>query len=190
MELGFEYLIMCIIVTSVIIAFLYRLSPNKYAALLCSGAKDMGAVCLILGVAQVVGMTLNEGNIIHSIAHTTAGLLAGLGSEVAAIGMYIFNLLFNIMVPSGTTQAAIVMPITVPMGDVMGITRQVLALATQLGDGLTNCVTPVSAVMMGAITIGGVPYNKWLRYVLPVVGLNSIIAIAAIYILQSMQWMG
>lgn len=189
-EWGFEYLIACILVASVIIAVLYKVAPNRYAALLAEGAKNMGGVCLVLGVAQVVGMTLTNGNVIHTIAHAAAEILSGLSSGIAAIGMFIFNLMFNILVPSGTTQAAIVMPITVPMGDVMGITRQVIALATQLGDGLTNCVTPVSAVMMGAITIGGVSYNKWLRYALPQVAINGIIAIVSIFVLQTMGWVG
>ena len=187
---SFEYLVACVLVTSVIIAGLYRMSPNKYAATLCSGARDMGGVCLILGMAQVVGMTLTNGNIIHTIAHTVANLLAGLDAGIAAIGLFIFNLFFNIMVPSGTTQAAIVLPVTVPMADVMGVTRQVLALATQLGDGLTNCITPISSVMIGAITIGGVPYNKWLRYAIPLVCINTVIAIVCLYALQAVQWMG
>lgn len=187
---SFEYLVTCVLVTSAFIAALYRLSPNKFASTLCAGARDMGGVCLILGAAQVVGMTLTNGNIIHTIAHTVAGLLHGLDAGIAAIGLFIFNLLFNLMVPSGTTQAAIVLPVTVPMADVMGITRQVLALATQMGDGLTNCITPISSVMIGSIAIGGVAYNKWLRYVLPLVFINILIAMGALYLLQMMQWMG
>jgi len=41
----------------------------------------------------------------------------------------------NLFIPSGSGQAVITMPIIIPLADIAGITRQVAALASQLGDG-------------------------------------------------------
>ena len=79
-------------------------------------------------------------------------------------------------------------PLFIPVADVLGITRQVLCLAFQLGDGLTNFVTPVSAVLAAALSMTGVDIRQWWRYVLPYTGCTFIIAIVALTVLQTMGW--
>ena len=68
------------------------------------------------------------------------------------------------------------------------MSRQVLCLAFQLGDGLTNYITPVSSVLAAALAMSGVNYGKWLRYVLPYVGITLSISVAALTFLQSVGW--
>ena len=63
-----------------------------------------------------------------------------------------------------------------------------LCLAFQLGDGLTNFVTPVSAVLAAALGMTGVDIRQWWRYVLPYTGLTFVIAMVALSILQSIGW--
>ncbi len=44
----------------------------------------------------------------------------------------------NFIIPSGSGQAALTMPIMAPLADMVGITRQTAVLAYQLGDVLSN----------------------------------------------------
>ena len=64
------------------------------------------------------------------------------------IGMFIVQDIFNMVVPSGSGQAAITMPIMAPLADLVGITRQTAVLAFQMGDAFTNSVTPASGTTM------------------------------------------
>jgi uncharacterized ion transporter superfamily protein YfcC len=40
-------------------------------------------------------------------------------------------------------------------------------MAYQLGDGFTNMLTPTSGVLIGVIGIARIPYQKWFKWVMP-----------------------
>jgi uncharacterized ion transporter superfamily protein YfcC len=54
-----------------------------------------------------------------------------------------------------------------PLADLVGIHRQVAVLAYQFGDGFTNILVPTNAVLVGILTMAGVPYDRWVRFVMP-----------------------
>ncbi len=93
--------------------------------------------------------------------------LNSLHSILVAPVMFLFNLLFNFFVPSGSGQAAVVMPIMAPLADVVDMTRQNAVLAFQLGDGLSNVIFPTNGTMMASIAMAGVDYKRWACWVLP-----------------------
>jgi uncharacterized ion transporter superfamily protein YfcC len=59
------------------------------------------------------------------------------------------------------------MPIMVPIADTAGIGRQVAVLAFQMGDGLMNMIVPTNAVLMGILGLAGVPYERWFKFIAP-----------------------
>jgi len=63
--------------------------------------------------------------------------------------------------------AMIVLAYVAPLADLVGVTRQVAVLAYQFGDGFTNILVPTNAVLIGILAIAGVPYERWVRFVLP-----------------------
>ena len=81
--------------------------------------------------------------------------------------MFLIQSALNFIVPSGSGQAALTMPILAPLSDVLGISRQTAVLAYQFGDGITNFIIPTSGVTMGILEIAKVPYNVWLKWILP-----------------------
>ena len=62
--------------------------------------------------------------------------------------LYFFNLLFNLLVTSGTGQASIVMPIMVPILDILDLTRQTGVLILKLGDGFYQYYYPQHQVYL------------------------------------------
>jgi uncharacterized ion transporter superfamily protein YfcC len=83
--------------------------------------------------------------------------------------MYIIQSLINFFIPSGSGQAYVTMPLMTPIADISGISRQVAVLAYQFGDGFTNMIVPTNAVLMGILGIGRIPYDKWFRFILPLI---------------------
>jgi uncharacterized ion transporter superfamily protein YfcC len=81
--------------------------------------------------------------------------------------MYVVQIIINFFIPSGSGQAATTMPIMAPLADLVGITRQTAVLAYQYGDGFTNSIIPTSAVLMGYLSIAKIPYERWVRWVAP-----------------------
>ena len=81
--------------------------------------------------------------------------------------MYVFQLLLNFLIPSGSGQAAATMPIMAPLADTLGITRQTAVLCFHYGDGFTNLVVPTLGSLMGCIAVSKVPFEKYLKWVMP-----------------------
>ena len=52
--------------------------------------------------------------------------------SIKAVGMFICQSLINCVIVSGTGQAAVTMPLMVPVSDLVGISRQTAVLAFQL----------------------------------------------------------
>ena len=71
------------------------------------------------------------------------------------------------------------MPILVPMADVLGITRQTVALAFHMGDGITNLLSPAEATIMVALGMMNISYGKWIKWFWKLVLLWYLIGIVA-----------
>ncbi len=81
--------------------------------------------------------------------------------------MFFVQGLINFFIPSGSGQAYVTMPIMAPLADLVGVSRQVAVLAFQFGDGFSNILVPTQAVLVGALAMAGIPYDRWLRFILP-----------------------
>ena len=88
--------------------------------------------------------------------------------EVASIGiMYVIQTIINVIIPSGSAKAALTMPIMAPFSDLIGISRQATIMAFQFGDGFTNMITPTSGVLIGVLGVARIPYEKWVKRIVP-----------------------
>ena len=89
---------------------------------------------------------------------------AGVPKAIAAIGMYLFQSLFNLVVTSNSGQAALTMPIMAPLADLVGLSRQIAVLAYQMGAGFMDAFTPVSASLIGVLGVAGIDWSKWAKF--------------------------
>jgi uncharacterized ion transporter superfamily protein YfcC len=98
---------------------------------------------------------------------------------VAAEGMLIFQATLNFFIPSGSGQAAVTMPLMAPLADVLGLTRQTAVFAFTCGDGFSNTVIPTSGILMASLGLAGIPYERWLRFMVPL--LAQLLLVAAVF---------
>ncbi|MDA7632572.1 AbgT family transporter [bacterium] len=168
--------------TAILSAIAARLSFNVGAEAFCKGAADMTTTALLIGFARTIETVLTEGQVIDTIIHDIAGTLEGGSASIAAVGMLGVQSICNLLIPSGSGQAYVTMPIMAPLADLTGITRQTAVLAYQLGDGFMNAVVPTNALLMGMLALGKIPYQRWLRFVLPLMAKLYVVAIIALVI--------
>lgn len=142
---------------------------NKIAKLFIEGAKDILSAALVVGLAGGIIVILENGNIIDTILFYLTKSMEGFGKIVSANFMYLTTTLLNILIPSGSAKAAIIMPIMAPFSDYLHISRQIAVLAFQFGDGFTNLITPTSGVLIGVLEVAKIPFDKWLKWVWPLV---------------------
>jgi uncharacterized ion transporter superfamily protein YfcC len=91
----------------------------------------------------------------------------------------------NFFIPSGSGQAFATMPIMAPLGDVVGVSRQVAVLAFLFGDGLSNMIVPTNIVLMAILGVAGIPYDRWFRFIAPL--MLKLLAAAAIALIVAVM---
>ena len=153
-----------------IVALIARVAPSESARIFCDGAAAMTTTALLIGFARAIALLLEDGQVLHTVVHGLAAPLTAVGAEASAVGMLIIQTVLNFFIPSGSGQALATMPIMVPIGDLVGVSRQVAVLAYQFGDGFANMIVPTNAILMGILGIAGIPYDRWLRFIVPLMG--------------------
>ncbi len=151
------------------------LGINTIAEEFVNGARELVYGALVIGLATSIMVVMKEGNIIDTVIYSLASAVQNLPPTLSAVGMFIVQSFINLIVPSGSGQAAVSMPIMAPMADVVGITRQSAVLAFQLGDGFSNVISPTSGYFMAALAIGGIAWDKWAKWMFPLFLIWSVI---------------
>ena len=164
-----------------------NLGFNSYAETLGKGMADVAGGALVVGFARGILVVMTDGNILHTILHSCAGFLEKLPSMVSAVGMYIFQCLLSFIVPSGSGQASVSMPILAPLSDLVGVTRQTSCIAFQMGDGISNILTPTSGYFMAGLALAKISWAKWCKWFLPLVGLQYLLGAIFVVVAQVIQ---
>lgn len=171
-----------------ITALLARFSPNRVARDFCAGAAELTTAALLIGFARTIQVVLDDGLVTHTIVHGIASALDGYAPSIAATGMLVVQSACNFLIPSGSGQAYVTMPIMAPLADLLGVSRQTAVLAYQFGDGFTNMIVPTNALLMGMLGLGRIPYQRWLRFILPLILQIYLVAIIALTIAVRIQY--
>ncbi|WP_281660870.1 YfcC family protein [Microvirgula aerodenitrificans] len=132
---------------------------------------------LICGVARGVSVALENGHILDTMVYYLAQMLSGLPTSLTAIGIWIVEWAFNLVVPSGAGKAVITLPVFFPLADLVGLHRQVVVLGLQWGDGLANLMQPTEGYFMAIIAMAGLPFGKWLKFYLPLFAILGAVCI-------------
>ena len=171
---------------AVVAGVIARLSFDDMARHFVNGAAELVGTALLIGFARAIQVTLDDGQVLHTIVHGLSQPLLAAGAEASAIGMLFIQSALNFFVPSGSGQAYVTMPIMGPISDIVGVSRQVAVLAYQMGDGFMNMIVPTNAVLMGILGICRIPYGRWFRFIWPLMlqllVLGSITMVVAVLI--------
>jgi uncharacterized ion transporter superfamily protein YfcC len=162
------------------------LSPNRVAREFTAGAAQLTGTALLIGVARTIEVVLSDGMVIDTIINVIAGWLSatealgGAAPVAGAWGMLAVQSVCNFLIPSGSGQAYVTMPIMAPLADIVGVGRETAVLAYQFGDGFTNMIVPTNALLMGMLALAKVPYVAWMRFILPLLGKIYLVALVVL----------
>lgn len=134
-----------------------------------AGVSDIVSAALVVGLAGGIIVILEDGRVIDTILHGLSRSMKEFGELGAVSVMYFIQNVINIVIPSGSAKAALTMPIMAPFSDLIGLSRQATVMAFQFGDGFTNMITPTSGVLIGVLGVARIPYDKWVRWVWPLI---------------------
>lgn len=150
------------------------------------GAAGLAPGIPLILMAASVKHIIAQGSIMDTILHSAAATLnntapvvaTGSGASptltavtgsspfVAVLLVYAIALLIEFFVGSSSAKVFLLMPILLPLGDLVGLTRQTAITAYCFGDGFTNLIYPTNAVLLISLGISSVPYGRWLKWTL------------------------
>lgn len=121
-----------------------------------------GIVLILMAVS--IKHIVAQGAILDTILHAATIPFAGSSPLVAMLAAFGVTLLIEIFVASGSAKAFLLMPILVPLADLLGLTRQTIVLGYAFGDGFTNMAYPTNAVLLISLGLTVVSYPVWIRW--------------------------
>src|SRR4029077_19379541 len=122
---------------------------------------------MLIGFARAIFVALDQGRIVDTIVSGLVSPLQHLPVAACAVAMLGVQAVLHFPVPSVSGQAVLTIPLLVPVSDLIGLSRQVTVLAYQYGAGLCEILTPTNGALMAILAASGVPFNRWLRFALP-----------------------
>jgi uncharacterized ion transporter superfamily protein YfcC len=166
--------------SALIIGMVGRLGEAKLVEAFVNGARDLLGVALIIGLARGIVVVMDAGQITDTILHSAETTVAGLPGAAFVTVVYWIEVGMSFFVPSTSGLAVLSMPILAPVADFAGVDRSNVVTAFATASGVVNLITPTSAVVMGGLAIGRVPYERWLRFVWPLLLALTVIIMASL----------
>ena len=131
------------------------------------GASGIAPAIPLILMASSVKYIVAEGRIMDTILHSASGLFTSASPFVAVLGIFFLTLVIEFFIGSGSAKAFLLMPIVLPLADLVGVTRQVTVTAYCFGDGFTNLAYPTNPVLLICLGLTIVSYPKWMKWTLP-----------------------
>ena len=153
------------LVGGILAGLIDRMSENELVDTFVAGCADLLGVALIIGISRGITVVMNDGQLTGTVLYWGERALSGAGPIAFALLTYLLYLPLSVLIPSSSGLATLSIPVLAPLGRFAGVGGDLVVTAFQSASGLVNLVTPTAAVVMGALALGQVPYDRWLKYV-------------------------
>lgn len=171
-----------------IVGFANGSSLNEICYMFADGMKDLLLAGLVIFFARAILFVMEQTLVIDTIIHFLSRFFTGTNVYLTSTSIFLTQGLINFLIPSGSGQATITMPILIPLADMGGITRQVACYASQIADSLTNFVYPTNGSFVALLSIAGISYTKWMKFFAPLFAILMIVSIFLVMIAQAIKY--
>ena len=153
------------VVAAIVVGLIDGMGEEELAECFVSGCADLLGVAFIIGISRGITVVMNDAAVTDTVLHWGEDALSGAGALAFTILVYFIYLPLSVLIPSSSGLATLSVPILAPLGRFAGVGGELVVTAFQAASGLVNMVTPTAAVLMGALALGHVGYDRWFRYV-------------------------
>ncbi|MFD0413653.1 YfcC family protein [Streptomyces sp. NPDC127108] len=172
-ELGWSFpqLAALFLCAAVLVGLVARMGEQKLSSTVIQGAADFISPALVIVLARGVTVIMNNSRITDTVLHSIEGVVKGTSSGVFAVIVFLVNLPLAFLIPSTSGHATLAMPILAPLADFAGVSRSVVVTAWAAASGWMNLWVPTTAVTIGGVALAKVGYDKYLRFVWPLLAI-------------------
>jgi len=168
------------IVAAIVVGIIARMSEEDFTNTFVDGARDLLGVALVIGIARGIVVIMDAGKMTDTILFWAEGAVQGLSPIGFINTMFGLQACLSFFVPSSSGLAVLTMPIMAPLADFADVPRHLVVTAYQSANGLVNLINPTFAVVMGGLALGRVPYNRWLKFMWPLMLVLAVIIMVVI----------
>ncbi len=166
--------------SSILVGLIGRLGEEDFVNTFVDGARGLLGVALIIGIARGIVVVMDAGRMTDTILFWAEGAVSDLPAIAFINAMFALEAALSFFVPSTSGLAVLTMPVMAPLADFAGVQRALVVTAYQSASGIVNLIVPTSAVVMGGLALGRVPYERWLRFMWPLLVILTVIIMAAL----------
>ena len=165
-----------------------RMKMSQFNDAFFDGVRGMAEIAVLLCFAQAIVIIANNGHILDTMLNWMSSGIKHLHPVCASWAAMMLQTVIDFFIPSGSGKAVLTMPILAPLADLIGITRQTMVLAFQLGGSWLNMVIPTDPVTIAAIGFARIAYGKWLKWMLPLLLLMYVLSFIFLVPPYLMKW--
>jgi uncharacterized ion transporter superfamily protein YfcC len=183
----FPQLAMLFILASVAVGLVARMPEKEIVRLIGVGASDMIGPAMVVLLAGGVSVIMNNTQTLDTILSSMEQLVSGASAGLFAVITVIINVPLAFLIPSSSGHGALAMPLLAPLADFAAVSRPSTITAWITGHGLTLLWAPTSVVVVGGLAIAKVGYDKYLRFVWPLLVALFVVSSIILYIAASLE---
>ena len=131
---------------------------------LLEGISGMAPGIPLILMAASIKYIVSTGGVMDTILHGAAGSLQTTSPLAAILIIYLLALVMELFIGSAGAKAVLMMPILVPLADLVGVTRQLTVTAYCFGDGFSNLAYPTNPVLLITLGLAAISYGKWIKW--------------------------
>jgi len=135
------------------------------------------AVIMIL-MAASIKYTLDEANVLDTMLERAVTAAGTMPKWLVVLFIYLIVLVMNFFIGSGSAKAFMLIPLIVPLAQVVGISPQLCIVAFAFGDGFSNVFYPTNAALLISLGLANLSYGDWAKWSWKFQGLNLILTSA------------
>lgn len=176
-ELGWSFpqLAALFLCAAILVGLVTRMGEEKLSATFVQGAGDFISPALVIVLARGVTTIMNNAKVTDTVLHSIEGVVSGTPSALFGLMVFFVNLPLAFLIPSTSGHATLAMPILAPLADFAQVPRAVVVTAWQAASGWMNLWVPTTAVIMGGISLAKVGYDRYLRFVWPLLAVLAVL---------------
>jgi len=171
----FVEMISLFLFSAILIGIIYRMKEDHFIKAFTKGAGELLGVAFIIGLARGISILMGDGMISDTILYYASDITSGMGKGIFINALFLIYNVIAFFVSSTSGTAVLTMPIMAPLADAVGIGREHIVNAYQLGHGIFNMVNP-TALVLAFLGVGQIGYDRFLKFVWPLVIILALVS--------------
>jgi len=139
----------------------WRTTAEQFA----EGFRRMALAATLIGFARAISVVLANGIVLDTMANALFSPLRHLPLGASSITMFFSESALAFPMPSDSGRAMMSLPVLIPLGDLLGLPRQIVVSSFQFSTVASGMITPTSGAMLAMLALAGVSYSRWLRFI-------------------------